>query len=53
MEQNYDTKMVYRVWYGKDVKKEAFFTDKEAAEGFTKLVDGHLNIYKWKMLIEQ
>lgn len=53
MKKDYESKMVYRVWYGDGIKKEAFFTEKEAAEGFAKLVNGNLNIYKWEMLIEE
>lgn len=53
MERNYSTKMVYRVWYGKGIEKEAFFTEKETAEAFTKLVNGNMNIYKWEMKIEK
>ena len=48
-----ETKMVYRVWYGPHIEKEAFFTEKEAAEGFAKLVNGRLNVYKWQMQIEE
>lgn len=53
MDKNYETKMVYRVWYGKNIEKEAFFTEKESAEAFSQLMNGHMNIYKWEMLIEE
>lgn len=52
MEIKYEKKMVYRVWYGSDVRKEAFFTLKEDAEAFAKMVDGIINYYKWEIMIE-
>ena len=39
MKKKYEKKMVYRVWDGKSIEKEAFFTEKEAAEGFAKLAE--------------
>lgn len=53
MKKSYEQKTVYRVWYGKNIENEAFFTEKEAAEGFAKAVNGHLNIYLWEMHIEE
>lgn len=53
MKKSYEQKMVYRVWYGERIEKEAFFTEKETAEWFAKAVNGHLNIYKWEMQIEK
>lgn len=53
MKKEFDTKMVYRVWYGRNCEMEAFFTDKETAEAFAKTVDGHLNRWTWEMKIEK
>lgn len=53
MEKNYETKYVYRVWYGTSIEKQAFFTEKEAAEAFAKLVSGAMNKYKWEIRIEE
>lgn len=52
-EKNYEQKTVYRVWYGKNIENEAFFTEKEAAKKFAEAVDGHMNIYLWEMQIEE
>lgn len=53
MKTNYQTKYVYRVWYGAGIEKEAFFTDNEAAEAFAKLVNGTMNKWRWEMQIEE
>lgn len=55
MERQYDTKYVYRVWYGgkTGIEKEAFFTDKQDAEDFAKTVSGHVNVWSWQMKIEK
>lgn len=53
MERTWESKMVYRVWYGPHIEHEAFFTEKKAAEDFAKLVNGRLNVYKWEMQIEE
>lgn len=45
--------MVYRVWYGKKLENEVFFTEKEAAQKFTRMVNACMNGYKWKMFIEE
>lgn len=53
MEKNYEQKIVYRVWYGKNIENEAFFTEKEAAKKFAETVDGNMNMYLWEMQIEK
>lgn len=55
MERNYDTKYVYRVWYGGEtgVDNEAFFTVKSDAEAFAKMVNGTVNKWSWQMKIEK
>lgn len=53
IKKSYEKKMVYRVWYGDGMGKEAFFTEKETAEGFVRLVNGRMNQYKWEMQIEE
>ena len=52
-DKKFEKKMVYRVWYGPRIEKEAFFTEKDAAEAFAKLVGGNMNAYRWEMQIEE
>lgn len=48
-----EKKMVYRVWYGKKLEKEAFFTEEVEAEDFARLIKGAvMNHYRWEMNIE-
>ena len=51
MKKSYEKKMVYRVWYSGH--NEAFFTEKETAEEFAKMVNGFMNVYKWEIQIEK
>lgn len=48
--------MMYRVWYRGNgdnaMANEALFTEKEAAEKFAKENNGTLNMWKWKVEIE-
>ena len=55
MNENYNRKMVYRVWYGLGggIEKEAFFTDKESAKKFSEEVNGSMNVWRWEMWIEK
>lgn len=55
MEKQYETKYVYRVWYGGDtgIENEAFFTVKIDADAFAQLVNGTVNKYSWQMKIEK
>lgn len=53
--QSYETKYVYRVWYGEKTgfENEAFFTNKADAEAFAKTVNGTVNKWSWQMKIEK
>lgn len=54
MEKNFETKHVYRVWFGHaEDTQEAFFTNKADAQAFASLVRGIVNNWQWEMKIEE
>ena len=53
MEKKYERHYMWRVFYGEDYKKEAYFTDKKDAEDFSKLHKGIFNRWSWEVKIEE
>ena len=48
-----ETKMMYRVWYGASLEKQALFTEKADAARFAEVMNGCLNAFKWTVQIEE